>query len=207
MFQIWFISAHKVELLAVCEGEFIQKINYSVTDCCTSSRSSGGSVQWPQYLWFAHAHTWVARSEHTTVTWWSCDCFISRCVIFQKHAIHILQLRKVDYNNKNYFNNNSSNTIFFFKLIPEIYWGDSGLLLSGARISICGVVEKGKSESENARVCWLRGCWFLMTSALGLREDNIPHPSTPVVPSAPASNCCGSVLPFGIGSLLHEIVL
>ncbi len=39
---------------------------------------------------------------------------------------------------------------FFFKLLPRIYRGDSGLLLSGARIPIFSVVEKEKRESKMA---------------------------------------------------------
>jgi hypothetical protein len=41
----------------------------------------------------------------------------------------------------------------FLKLIPEIYGGGSGLLLSGARILNFDIVEEEKSERGTGRYC------------------------------------------------------
>jgi hypothetical protein len=52
-----------------------------------------------------------------------------------------------------YFYFCSSNTTFFKILLPETYRGDSGPLLSGARIINFDVVKEEKAVSVNSRFC------------------------------------------------------
>jgi len=56
--------------------------------------------------------------------------------------------RKIVYNKKIYFLFSSSNINFFYKILPEIYRGGSGLSFSGARISNLCIMEEEKREQE-----------------------------------------------------------
>jgi hypothetical protein len=114
-----------------------------------------------------HCLRWEYNSHnsHMVVMWWSHDHFKSKHVFFQKVTSEILQLRKVVYNNNIYFVFFTTSINFFYKLLPEIYRGDSSPQLLEARIPFFNVVEE-KSKHKNGGSCWLRGCRFLMTPAL-----------------------------------------
>jgi hypothetical protein len=71
---------------------------------------------------------------------------------FSEVTSEILQLRKVVYNDNIYFVFFTTNINFFYKLLPEIYRGDSSLQLSEARIPFFNVVEE-KSKRENGGSC------------------------------------------------------